>query len=263
MMTDHLLCTRNGAVAEIVFNRPEARNAANAEMLIRAREFAQEIEGDPTVKVLVIRGTGKHFMAGGDVKAFEDVQVLPSTARRALFEARVQAHAPLFMTLARMPQIVVTVLQGAVAGAGVSLAAFSDISIAANSAFFLSAQIRLGMSPDGGATYGLPRHIGLARAKFMALLGDRITAEQAERWGLVSCVVDDDALDDTATAIIERLSRGPAGAMALTKSLFNRSSGTSLADQLQAEAEAFADCAGGDDFLEGFSAFVEKREPLF
>lgn len=262
-MNNDLLLTRNAAVAEIIFNRPEARNAANADMLIRARMFAQEIEADASIKVLVIRGAGKHFMAGGDVKAFENVQALSPAARRVEFETRVQAHAPLFTTLARMPQIVVTVLRGAVAGAGVSLAAFSDIAIAGQSAFFLGAQIRLGMSPDGGASYALPRHIGLARTKFITLLGDRITAEQAEHWGLVSCVVTDDALDEAAAAIIERLSRGPAAAMAHTKALLNRSFGTTLADQLQAEAESFAACAGHDDFLEGFSAFTRKREPVF
>ena len=262
-MNEDILFARRGAVAEVVFNRPDARNAATADMLIRMREFAQEVEADSTVKCFVIRGEGKHFMAGGDVKTFEQVQSLSPDQRRVAFEARVQVHAPLFTTLARMPQIVVTVMRGAVAGAGVSLAAFSDIAIATRSAFFLSAQIRLGMSPDAGATYVLPRHIGLARAKQMALMGERISAEQAEQWGLIAYVVDDDALDARAGAIIDRIANGPATAMAHTKALLNGSLNATLAEQLQTEAEAFARCAGSDDFLEGFAAFVGKREPRF
>jgi 2-(1,2-epoxy-1,2-dihydrophenyl)acetyl-CoA isomerase len=263
MMNQDILFTRRGSIAEVVFNRPDARNAATADMLIRMREFAQEVEADSSVRCFVIRGEGKHFMAGGDVKAFEQVQSLSPDQRTIEFEARVQAHAPLFTTLARMPQIVVTVMRGAVAGAGVSLAAFSDIAIAARSAFFLSAQIRLGMSPDGGATYFLPRHIGLARAKQMALMGDRISAEQAEQWGLIGYVVDDDALDAKAAEIIGRIANGPTTAMSHTKALLNGSLNATLAEQLQSEAEAFADCAGNDDFLEGFAAFVGKREPRF
>jgi 2-(1,2-epoxy-1,2-dihydrophenyl)acetyl-CoA isomerase len=260
---DSILFEKKPGVAEIKFNRPDARNAVSAESLIAMRKFAQEIEKDESVKCLVIRGEGEHFMGGADVKAFSNVAELSAAERKEQFEERVQTHAPLFLTLARMPQIVVTAARGAVAGAGLSLVGFSDLSIVGRSAFFVCAQIKIATIPDAGASYILPRHLGVAKAKLAALTGDIFSAEEAERWGLVARVVDDDLLEEETEKLIARIAASPRVALANTKRLLNTSLDRTLPEQLQAEAEAFSDCAAHNDFVEGITAFAEKRKPKF
>jgi len=258
-----ILFERRGGAAIVTLNRPEARNAVTAGMVHEFHEFLRKIEADRSIRCVLLKGAGEHFMAGGDVKSFAEAMSLAPDERRELFEARVRAVAPLLQTMERMPQVLVAAVKGACAGAGVSWVAGADLAIAARSSFFVLAQIRLGVSPDGSGTYWLPRTVGLKRAKQMALLGDRISAEEAERWGLVNRVVDDAQFDRVVEEWINRLAAGPALALGLTKKLLNESLGNPYAGQLDREAESFSRCTADADFGEGVQAFIAKRNPRF
>src|SRR5690606_3282830 len=133
----------------------------------------EEVEHDPSVRCILVTGAGEHFMAGGDVKSFAETLTLPPEERRELFAARVRAVAPLLKAIERVPQIVVTAVKGACAGAAVGFVAASDLTIATRSSFYLLAQVNIGVSPDGSTSYWLPRAVGLKRAKEIALLGGR------------------------------------------------------------------------------------------
>lgn len=261
-MADVLFEHRAGA-AIVTLNRPQARNAITPGMVAEMTAFLQDVERDRSVRCVLLRGAGEHFMAGGDVKSFVGTLELPPDERRRIFEARVQAVTPLLLTMQRMPQVLVTAVRGACAGAGLSWVAASDLSIAARGSFFLLAQIGIAMPPDGSGTYWLPRAVGLKRAKQIALLGERFTAEEAERWGLVNRVVDDADFQGGVDALVARLAAGPAQALGATKRLLNESFASSYPAQLQRETEAFSQCAADPDFGEGLRAFVDKRAPRF
>lgn len=258
-----ILFERRAGAATVTLNRPQARNAITPEMVREFHEFLQDIESDSSVRCVLLKGAGEHFMAGGDVKSFAETTGLPPEERRRMFQARVEAVAPLLLTMQRMPQILITAVRGGCAGAGLSWVAASDLTIAARSSFFLLAQAKLGVSPDGSGTYWLPRTLSLKRAKEIALLADRFSAEDAQRWGMVNRVVEDDALDAAAEEWVSRLAAGPAAALGATKKLLNESLGNSYAAQLQREAESFAACAATPDFVEGLRAFIEKRDARF
>jgi 2-(1,2-epoxy-1,2-dihydrophenyl)acetyl-CoA isomerase len=258
-----LILERSEGVATITLNRPQTRNAVTADMVEGFHEFLLSVESDRGIRCVLLKGAGEHFMAGGDVRNFAESIALPAEERRRLFEARVQAVAPLLLTMQRMPQILVTAVRGACAGAGVSWVAASDLSLAARGSFFILAQIGIAVPPDGSGTWWLPRVVGLKRAKQIALLGGRLTAEEAERWGLVNEVVEEGDFDAAVSALTARLSAAPARALGLTKRLLNQSSGLSLAAQLEAEAQAFSACAADEDFVEGARAFIDKRKPRF
>lgn len=258
-----ILFERHDGFVTVTLNRPEARNAITADMVLQLNDFLLSIESDRYVRCVLLTGRGEHFMAGGDVKSFAATVDLSGEQRRQMFRDRVRAVAPLLMTMQRMPQILVTAVRGACAGAGLSWVAASDLSIAAKSSFFVLAQVGIGVSPDGSGTWWLPRVMGLKKAKEIALLGERFSAAEAERFGLVNRVVDDEQFDVTVGSIVTRLAAGPAVALANTKRLLNQSSSMSLAAQLDTEAESFAECAEDADFIEGASAFIEKRRPNF
>lgn len=261
-MADILFERRDGA-AIITINRPEARNAITSAMIREFTEFLQTIEFERDIRCVLLRGSGDHFMAGGDVKAFSETASMSPAERRRSFEARVHAATPLVLTMQRMPQIVVTAVRGVCAGVGLSWVAASDLTVAARSSTYVLSHINIAASPDGSGSYWLPRAVGLKRAKEIALLGERITAEQAERWGLVNRIVDDVDFDKTVDELIRRITAGPSTALGCTKRLLNQSLGNTLATQLELEAASFSACAAAPDFLEAVNAFVEKRRPHF
>jgi 2-(1,2-epoxy-1,2-dihydrophenyl)acetyl-CoA isomerase len=163
----------------------------------------------------------------------------------------------------RFPKPIIASVRGAAAGAGVSLAAACDLIIASEDAFFTLAYCHIGISPDGSATYSLPRMVGVKKAMEMVLLGDRLDAEAMAAAGLVNKVVPAAALDEETAKLAGRLAKGPTRAYSHAKRLMYASINNQLEHQLQLEAEAFADCAGSEDFREGVSAFVEKRKAVF
>lgn len=262
-MSAELLTEIDGPIARITFNRPQARNALTAGMVEAMREFLARIEHDPAVRCVVMSGAGDHFMAGGDVAGFGRALEVAGPERQRDFEQRARVAMPLFTILERLRQPVIAKVRGAVAGASVGWVAAADFVLASETAIFLVAHILLGTSPDGAVTWHLPRAIGLRKAKEMALLGDRMNAEQALAAGLINRVVPSAELDAEVEKLARRLADGPSIAIARTKALLNQSAHRALAEQMALEAESFGACAGTDDFAEGVRAFNEKRKSNF
>ena len=250
-------------IARIVFNRPHARNAATREMMDGMREFLKRIEHDPAVRVIVMEGAGEHFMAGGDVKGFGQTLDMPPAERKREFENRISHAAMLFTVMERLEKPVIAKVRGACAGASVGWVAASDFALVSDNALFVVANTLIGASPDGGVSWHLPRIVGLRKAKEMAMLGDRLSAQEAVDAGLGNWLVPDAELDERTEKLALKLSRAASFAVGRAKAMLNASSRNSLHTQLQFEAESFAACAATDDFAEGITAFTEKRKPAF
>ena len=258
-----VLVAREGGVASITLNRPQALNALDRELTVALRDAVFAVENDAAVRCVVLRG-GEHFMAGGDLKWFKTLaEGRTSAENRVQFEAFVHEVHALILSVRRMPKPVIAGVRGAVAGFGMSLMMATDLAIAADSAYFTLAYTLIGVSPDGGSTFSLPRTVGQKKAMEIALLGERFDAASAERLGLVNRVVPSASLDAETGKLAARLAAGPTAVYARTKALVNGSLNATLESQLQREAEAFAQSASEPDFQEGLAAFVEKRKPQF
>jgi 2-(1,2-epoxy-1,2-dihydrophenyl)acetyl-CoA isomerase len=261
-MSDLISEARDG-VATLTFNRPAARNALSTDMRAALRDVLHEIEHDPAIRCVVLRGAGEHFMAGGDVKAMSTMIEQPPERIRAQFVQRIHDLHPIMFALRRMPKPVIASVAGAAAGAGVSMALACDLVIAADDAFFTLAYCHIGTSPDGSASFQLPRAVGIKKAMEIALLGDRIDAATAEAMGMINFVVPAASLGIETERLARRLADGPTHAYGNTKRLLYRSLESEFESQLQLEAELFADCASRADFREGVTAFVAKRKARF
>jgi 2-(1,2-epoxy-1,2-dihydrophenyl)acetyl-CoA isomerase len=251
-MPEAVLLERKDEIAIVTMNRPEALNAVDDAMR------------DGLVKALTaLAGAGGHFMAGGDIKNFARFIEESPEARRRRFAARVPGIHPIVHAIRAMPAPVVASVRGAAAGFGMSLLMACDLAIAAEDAYFTIAYSRLGLTPDGGGTYHLPRLVGMKKALELALLAERFDAATALALGFVNRVVPAAALEAETMALAARLASGPTRAYGRTKRLLNRAFAGGLEEQLAAEAESFADCAASEDFAEGVRAFIDKRKPRF
>ena len=258
-----ILTGTQGAVHEITLNRPQSLNALNDEMMRELSAAVDAVAADPKIRCLLLKGAGPNFMAGGDVKMFHRELGRPPAELRERFEQFVGALHPFITKLTSLRVPVVAAVQGAVAGFGVSLTMLSDFVIAADDSYFTLAYVHIGTTPDGSATWFLPRLVGLRRAKEIAMLGDRIPAEEAVRLGLAYKVVPRSSLEAEAAAFSARLAAGPTRAYANTKALLHASFNRSLTEQMTAEVASFAECASNPDFAEGVTAFVARRKPVF
>lgn len=263
MSNDTVLYEVRDRVARLTLNRPQSLNALNLDMIEALRLASARAEADPEVRAILVAGAGEHFMAGGDLKWFREQLALPPQERQPLFERTISDVHQTTLQLRRCGKPVVAAVRGAVAGFGLSLMLAADLALAAEDAYFTLAYCNIALSPDGGATWSLPRTVGAKRAAEIALLGDRFDACQALAWGLVNRVVAGDELLPQAEKLALRLAAGPAEALASTKRLLNESLGNGLAEQLHAEQRAFAACGVNVDFGEGLAAFFEKRRPRF
>jgi 2-(1,2-epoxy-1,2-dihydrophenyl)acetyl-CoA isomerase len=258
-MSDSVIYSVADGVATILLNRPAVMNALDAAMIVQLRAACERAEQDPVARAVVLRGAGPAFLAGGDVSYFHaNLPRMPELVRQGGAELH---HA--ILALRRAPKPVLASVHGTVAGAGVSLMAAADLALAAEGTKFMLAYSRIGASPDGGATYFLPRLVGSRRALELMLLSDPIDAQTALALGLVNRVAGAERLAAETEAIARRLAQGPTRAFAETKRLVNESQDQTLAAQLASEVEAFARCAATGDFAEGVTAFVEKRKPDF
>ena len=256
--------TLDGAVATLTMNRPEARNALSMEMRQGMDEAFHQVEFDDAIRCVVLTGAGEHFMAGGDVKnmhAYLSSHVGPGV--QSYFLHRIHDLHAMMFSMRRMAKPIVAKVRGAAAGAGVSLAAACDLVIASEDAFFTLAYCHIGTTPDGSASFHLPRAIGIKRAMEMMLLGDRHTARRMADMGLVNFVVPGAELDAECDKLAGRLAAGPTHVHGMGKKLMYRSLENEFEAQLQLEAECFADCAARNDYREGVAAFVEKRKANF
>lgn len=259
----HFLGEIRDGVAWVTFNRPKVLNAYSVEMRDAFIPFLRKIEHDDSVRCLVLKGAGTHFMAGGDVKAFTEEMVKSPEDRRAVFEGLCHAMHPIIYLLRRLPKPVVASVAGACAGLGVSFVLASDLAIAADTATFTMAYVKIGTTPDGGASYFLPRTVGMKRAMEIALLSDRLDATAAERLGLINRVVPLDQLETETRKLALRLSTAATGAVARTKALLSAALLNDLETHLQQEAVNFAACTTTEDMVEGVTAFMQKRPPTF
>ena len=248
-------------IATLTFNRPKVLNALDATMRDGLEAALDRIEAEAGLRVVVLKGAGGGFMAGGDIKFFTEMTPLAPRERARRFESFIHHVHPLIIRLRRLRAPVIASVHGPVAGIGMSFLMASDLAIAAEDSFYTLAYCHLGTSPDGGSTFFLPRTLGMKRAMEVALLGDRVDAKTALAWGLVNWVVPAAELGDRTSALARRLASGPSEAYAGTKRLLQQSLGASLETQLQAEAESFAHCTGTEDFVEGVAAFIAKRSP--
>ena len=258
-----VIMRRDGAVLEILMNRPEVLNAANREMIGELGAAAAEAAEDAAARVVLLRGAGTHFCAGGDINMFGELIGLPPAERRKALYRIVDGLHPVLVRLRSMPKPVVAVVQGAAAGVGLSLVLASDLAIAAEDAVFATGYIHLGTSPDGGLTATLARVVGLKQAAELMMLGDRFDAPRAAQLGIVNRLASAAALEKEAMALAERLANGPAHAYGRTKALLQATLGDAFDAQLRREAESFAACAATEEFVEGVRAFLEKRRPDF
>jgi len=260
----HLLYEVQNSVAYLTMNRPEVRNALSLDMREKLLSTFQALESDDSVRCVVLRGMGDHFMAGGDVKSFMEFTQLTPDERRLTFVNRIHRNLNGIMyTMRRLNKPIIASVRGAAAGAGVSIALSCDLVIAAEDSFFTLAYSHIGSSPDGGATYHLPRLVGTKKAMEIALLGDRFTAAEAKDLGMINRVVPVADLVEETRKLAERLAQGPTKAYGSIKKLMLQSSENSLEQQLQSEAETFGATAMTEDWVEGVSAFNEKRKPRF
>ena len=244
------------AVATITIARPDRLNALSAQTLEELRAAVEE-SGRSGARCLLLTGEGRGFSSGADLGG--DGGGLPEDAGAALE----QYYNPLVEALFALPIPVVAAVNGPAAGAGCSLALAADIVVAARSAYFLQAFVNIGLIPDAGATWLLPRLAGRARAMEMMMLGERVPAEQALEWGLISRVVDDEALGPEAVALATRLAQGPTMALGLIRRLARESGDVSLSQTLAAERVAQREAGETQDFKGAVMAFLQKRQPRF
>lgn len=258
-MTEHqmIITERRGDVLGITLNRPERLNAAPPAMFDEIRQALEE-RGD--VRAVLIMGIGRGFCSGADVSGGARNADEPGDAS---YEALTEHYHPTIQAITDLPVPVVSAVQGAAAGIGCSLALAADFCIAGESAYFLQAFVNIGLVPDGGSSWMLPRLLGKGRAMEMMLLGERIKADTALEWGLVYRLMPDDVLEHEAWKFADRLARGPTVAMGLLRQQVAYGMSHSLAETMVREAENQRKVRGTEDAHEGGSAFLEKRDPEF
>ncbi len=254
-MDDSLLVARGRGVMVLTLNRPDRLNALTAPLNAALREALADAEADPAIRAVLLHGAGRGFCAGQDLAEVAPGQDLGDTLE--------QRFNPLIRAIRAMSLPVVCAVHGVAAGAGANLAFACDIVVAAQSARFIQSFVRIGLIPDAGGTYALPRLAGDARARGMTLLGEPIAAAQAEAWGLIWRALPDDELMPEAERIAAHLATQPSQAIALSKRALNAAAGNTLDQQLDLERDLQRECGASADFREGVQAFLEKRPAQF
>jgi 2-(1,2-epoxy-1,2-dihydrophenyl)acetyl-CoA isomerase len=260
MTYESIQFTIDNGIAVLTLNRPDRLNSFTQAMHREVRDALDRLQADKTARVLVLTGAGRGFCAGQDLN---DRAVEPGGSGVDLGESVEKFYAPLVKTLRTLPMPVICAVNGVAAGAGANLALACDIVLAAKSASFIEAFCKLGLIPDTGGTWVLPRLIGPARAMGLALLGDKLPAEKAEEWGLIWRCVPDEALMGEAMAMAEHFAKAPTKGLAFTKKAMLASWTNTLEQQLQLEAGMMRELGYSHDYREGVAAFIGKRQPNF
>lgn len=258
-MPETLLFSVKDHIATITFNRPIAMNTFNNAMGEELESLTEFVKNDPTIKAVILNGSGDLFMAGGDIRFFsEKLETMPAGVMKI-----VRTLNASIMNLMQMPKPVLASVHGSVAGVGVSLMMACDLAIAAENTKFTLAYSGIGITPDGGASYNLPRLVGTKKAMEWMLLSDIFDADTALNFGLINWKVPANKLVDETQKIISRFAKGPTQAYARSKLLINESWQNSLETQLEKEGRAFEACSTTQDFKVGITSFLKKQKPEF
>jgi 2-(1,2-epoxy-1,2-dihydrophenyl)acetyl-CoA isomerase len=248
-----------GGIAEITLNKPFKLNAIDWRLADKLVEALSAIEGDASVKVVVLKGRGRAFMAGGDLQAFHEAgEDAPAAVKRLI-----EPFHEIIRRIRRLAAPVIAAVHGPVAGGGVALALACDFVIASTDAVFTPAYLRIATNPDGGTTWSVVRLLGERRAMEWLMLGEPMTAQHAADLGLINRVVAPENLESETRSLAQRIAAGPAQAHASLKRLVWGASSSPLEAQLEAEAAGFLSLSATADFREGVAAFFERREPRF
>jgi 2-(1,2-epoxy-1,2-dihydrophenyl)acetyl-CoA isomerase len=247
-------------VALLALNRPDRLNSFNADMHEEMRQAMKAIKKDETVRCLVLTGNGRGFCAGQDLS---DRNVAVDAEMPDLGLSVEKNYNPLVRTLRDLPMPVICAVNGVAAGAGANLALVCDIVVAGRSASFIQGFSKIGLVPDSGGTWTLPRLVGTARAKALMLLSDKVSAEQAEEWGMIWKCVDDEALMDEVMGMAKKLAKQPTKGFDLTLRAVNAANTNTLDEQLDLERDLQRLAGRTDDYREGVAAFMNKRSPNF
>ncbi len=260
MSYENILFEVKDGYAVLTLNQPETLNAFTVAMHEELREATDQVVNDDSIRALLITGAGRGFCAGANLAERNIAKDAPRPDMRANLD---RLYNPLIKKIRSMPTPVVVAVNGVAAGAGMSLAIAGDLVLAGESAVFLQAFCKIGLVPDAGSTWHLPRLIGAAKARGMALLGEKIPAAQAEEWGLIWKCLPDDELMAEAEGLTARLAKAPTAALGLIKQALNASLTNDLSTQLDMERDLQFIAGHTDDFIEGVTAFLEKRAPDF
>jgi 2-(1,2-epoxy-1,2-dihydrophenyl)acetyl-CoA isomerase len=264
MTYQNIIFDSAGGIARLTLNRPERLNSFNDAMHAEVRDALARVKTDASVRVLLLTGAGRGFCAGQDLG---DRAVSPGADFREsavdLGASIERNYKPLILTLRALPLPVVCAVNGVAAGAGANIALACDIVVAAKSASFIQAFSKIGLIPDSGGTYFLPRLVGTARAVGLSMLGERLIAEQAAEWGVIWQCVEDGHLHETVEKLLRTLAGAPTAALAAIKRALYASAGNDLETQLDLERDLQRALGYGADYREGVAAFTEKRAPRF
>lgn len=259
MNYENILLTVDDGIARLTLNRPDRLNSFNDAMHAEVRDALARVKDAPA-RVLLLTGAGRGFCAGQDLS---DRAVAPGAEPVDLGASIERNYKPLVLGLRALPLPVVCAVNGVAAGAGANIALACDIVIAAKSASFIQAFAKIGLLPDSGGTYFLPRLVGSARAMGLALLGDKLSAEEAAEWGLIWQCVDDAQLPAVVDKLLQQLAQAPTRGLAAIKQALHAAGGNTLAAQLDLERDLQRTLGMSDDYREGIAAFTAKRPPHF
>lgn len=245
-------------IATITLNRPEVFNSFNREMALSLQKVMDDCENDKEVRAIVLTGNGKAFCAGQDLKEVTDPEHNPG------FKKILEEHYnPIISRIRNIEKPIIAAVNGVAAGAGANIALACDVVIADEKASFIQAFSLIGLIPDSAGTFFLPRLIGFQKASALAMLGDKVSAKEAERIGMIYKFVPSEEFDNTIKSIAAKMANLPTKALGLIKRTFNKSLTNNLEEQLALESKNQITAAGSDDYAEGVSAFIEKRKPEF
>jgi 2-(1,2-epoxy-1,2-dihydrophenyl)acetyl-CoA isomerase len=251
---------RDGEAVKIALNRPERMNAWSDGLSQDLLAVLREVAADETVRAVMLTGNGRAFCSGADLKDGADDAV---AGKLDTYTTLTRWYHPIVTTIREMPKPVLTAVNGPAAGAGLSLALAGDLVVAAESAYFMLAFVGIGLVPDGGASLFVPSRVGFARAAEMAMLGERVSAAKAVDWGLINSAWPDAEFAAKAGALLKRLAAGPTRSYAGSKRELNHWMYDRMAAHLELEASIQGELAASADFIEGVSAFMQKRPPEF
>ncbi|HEV2975367.1 MAG TPA: enoyl-CoA hydratase-related protein [Solirubrobacteraceae bacterium] len=252
---------RDGDAVTIELNRPEALNAWNAQLGADLLAALRAAGADESVRAVVITGGGRAFSSGADLKDIS-TDTTPD-GRPDVYRTLTERYHPIMLAIREMPKPVLASVNGPAVGIGCSLALCCDLIVAAQSAYFLLAFVNIGLVPDGGSSLFVPSRVGIARASELMMLGERLAAERALQWGLINQVAPDEQLAERTAALAARLASGPTRSYAGAKRQLNNWLYARIDEQLELEAQIQQEMVGSDDFVEGATAFVQKRAAQF